>query len=628
MHGKSGFPKVLGVACLLIWWAMPARAAASADPITIRVHLFHAALPEGRPGLGQTEVLTTASRPELAALEDKAGASEAELTAALIDALLDIYDLDAVNDLYLIEKAWNGLGRPDLEEFVFGSLGPFRIKLKPRMLSPGRLSLGLDISKASARTPDSGKLEVVVQTELTLTIGDPIIVSAPANDGRYFAMVTASTGNPAAPRPGPGDAKGTQLELVPAPKPIKRVEPSYPEELRRRGIGGEVGLEISIDMKGNVTKVDVIKPIHAYLNFTAVQAFRQWTFEPVLRKGKPRAAAFRCGYGFDPASYAPVPRPEAEPPLGPDPARRDELSIVLERCGQYCRTLAGAALDFVCQETIKETRYSLLRDLKWAYLAVGPSGVLVGATRYIDKSSYVRPSDQLQFQDAAHDGSASDLVEDRGQFKPKITPFQVMDPKQTQKNSYVCDYQIVRKAGKAEERRVLLKRNGRTVGEGAKELDEKWFSEIGALFAPLRVIAPDRQSRFDYGLIGDDKVRGNRAYVVRALPKSGDEDGIWSARIWIDTKTYQVLKCEIEGVPIEGYEDVLSDCARLNIRPSFVVTHEYGAEKKGVLFPERSTVRVGYPGIDPQGKIPKIVATLTYAKYKYFTVETENAVIK
>ncbi len=626
MSQKRAFTIVGLAGVLLGCWSLAGRAS-GADQITIRVHLLQAALPEGRPGPNQVEVLTTSSRPELAVLKDKAQGPSAELTAALIDALLEIYDLDAVNDLFRIEKEWNGLGRPYLEESVLGGPGPFRIRLRPKRLGPQQISLELDISTGSVSPSGAVELAGVIHAELNLMLDDPVIVAAPAADGLYTVLVMATIGKPAAGKPGADKENAQEIELVPAPKPVKQVRPSYPEALRLRGVGGEVGLQITIDGKGNVARVDVIKPIHPYLNYAAVQAFKQWAFEPVLRKGKPRTARFRCGYNYDPSSFVPAAAPEAEPSAAIDPLRQKELPEVLEKCGKYCQTLADAVLDFVCQETIKETHYGLLKDLKWAYLVVGPSHK-VGATRYVDRSSLVRPSDQLQFQEAAAEGSGSDLIEDRGQFKPKVTPFLVMDPKQTQRNSFICDYQIVRKAGKAEDRRILLKQNGRAVGDQKRTLDEKRFSGLGALFAPLRVIALGSQDRFSYALAGDDKVHGNRATVIRAVPRSGDEDGIWSARIWVDAKTYRVLRCEIEGVPIDGYEDVLNDCARLNIRPSFIVTHEYKAEKKGVLFPERSTVRVGYPGIDPQGAIPKIVATLSYGKYRYFTVETDNAIIR
>jgi hypothetical protein len=161
-----------------------------------------------------------------------------------------------------------------------------------------------------------------------------------------------------------------------------------------------------------------------------------------------------------------------------------------------------------------------------------------------------------------------------------------------------------------------------------KVLEEKRFTGLSSLFAPLRVIAKDRQPWFSYRIIEEDKIQGRKAYVLEALPKRGDEDQIRSARIWVDIKSFQILKCEIEGIPIDGYDDVLNDCAILNIKPIFLTTHEYRYEKNGILFPFRSKVRVAYPGIDFRGAIDKIRIDLTYDKYKFFTVETDGQVIK
>ncbi len=73
---------------------------------------------------------------------------------------------------------------------------------------------------------------------------------------------------------------------------------------------------------------------------------------------------------------------------------------------------------------------------------------------------------------------------------------------------------------------------------------------------------------------------------------------------------------------------MLEDSVVLNIKPSFVATHEYRIDKNGILFPYRSTVRVEYLGVDPQGPIPKIASKLSFEKYRFFTVGTEHEIVK
>ena len=258
-----------------------------------------------------------------------------------------------------------------------------------------------------------------------------------------------------------------------------------------------------------------------------------------------------------------------------------------------------------CDQTIQEVCYSLLKDLNWIVMATAPRPKQIGAGSYYDLSERTKPSEQMEFSDASQ-SRFGDFVQDRGQVRWKVERLlQIMDPKQTRRNNFVCDYMFVRTPAGAKERRIILKENGRNVTDRTRLLEDARYSGLTALLAPIRILAKDRQGKFDFVITGRDKMRGKRAYQVEARPRSGDEDGVWSARIWLDDETGQVLKCEIEGVPVEGYEDVLEDSVVLNIRPSFVATHQYRIDKKGILLPYRSTVRVEYPGVAPKGRSPR-----------------------
>jgi TonB family protein len=60
-------------------------------------------------------------------------------------------------------------------------------------------------------------------------------------------------------------------------KLIQRVEPTYPETLRRLGIGGIVRLHVTISAKGNVENVELLggNPI---LGESAIAAVKQWVY--------------------------------------------------------------------------------------------------------------------------------------------------------------------------------------------------------------------------------------------------------------------------------------------------------------------------------------------------------------
>lgn len=60
---------------------------------------------------------------------------------------------------------------------------------------------------------------------------------------------------------------------------LRRVEPEYPEELRKKGIGGTVVLQIRIDQEGNVVDAKALRgPTQLYKS--AVAAALQWKYKP------------------------------------------------------------------------------------------------------------------------------------------------------------------------------------------------------------------------------------------------------------------------------------------------------------------------------------------------------------
>ncbi len=64
------------------------------------------------------------------------------------------------------------------------------------------------------------------------------------------------------------------------------VEPVYPEIARRAGVSGVVILEAVIDPHGNVTDVNLLRSI-PLLDEAAMDAVRQWKYEPTLLNGVP-----------------------------------------------------------------------------------------------------------------------------------------------------------------------------------------------------------------------------------------------------------------------------------------------------------------------------------------------------
>jgi protein TonB len=84
---------------------------------------------------------------------------------------------------------------------------------------------------------------------------------------------------------------------VKPPRLVRRVEPAYPEIARMSRVEGTVILEATTDVYGRVSAVRVLRSI-PLLDDAAIQAVRQWTYEPLVVNGRPRAVTFTVTVRF------------------------------------------------------------------------------------------------------------------------------------------------------------------------------------------------------------------------------------------------------------------------------------------------------------------------------------------
>ena len=74
---------------------------------------------------------------------------------------------------------------------------------------------------------------------------------------------------------------------ITAPRLLREIKPAYTEEARRRGLEGDVMLEIVVQRDGAVGDVRVLRGLGAGLDQRAADAVRQWRFSPARRFGTP-----------------------------------------------------------------------------------------------------------------------------------------------------------------------------------------------------------------------------------------------------------------------------------------------------------------------------------------------------
>jgi TonB family protein len=103
------------------------------------------------------------------------------------------------------------------------------------------------------------------------------------------------------------------LASIKKPKLIKKVDPGYPKEAVGKGIEGKVVLEAVTGIYGIVREVEVVEG-DAVLNKAAVEALKQWVYEPYIINGAPKPVRFTVVMNFRLGDDKEKDKPEALSP--------------------------------------------------------------------------------------------------------------------------------------------------------------------------------------------------------------------------------------------------------------------------------------------------------------------------
>jgi protein TonB len=82
------------------------------------------------------------------------------------------------------------------------------------------------------------------------------------------------------------------------PRLVRKVDPVYPEIARQARVAGTVILEATTDISGRVATVKVLRSI-PLLDQAAIDAVRQWVYEPMIINGRPRGVIFTVTVRFE-----------------------------------------------------------------------------------------------------------------------------------------------------------------------------------------------------------------------------------------------------------------------------------------------------------------------------------------
>jgi hypothetical protein len=256
---------------------------------------------------------------------------------------------------------------------------------------------------------------------------------------------------------------------------------------------------------------------------------------------------------------------------------QDSLTTILDKSAEYCRKLADSALYFVCQEKIREEIY----DFR------GGGGAIAISTDGGSATTYFSPS-----------------------LRRKAV-----------KNSYIYDYQLIKKEERVDETRTLVEENGKKKDLKDEPLKTQRFISRKAVFGPVGFLGREWREVYDYKLVKQDKAEGRDAYVIEVKPKVTVEGKPNYGKLWVDKTDFSVLKIEVEDQSLAGFEKVLEQAKSRGVKPAFNTVHEYGIVKNGLRFPSRTVFIEKYAGDSAVG-FTQSKTEISYENYKFFTVET------
>jgi protein TonB len=87
-------------------------------------------------------------------------------------------------------------------------------------------------------------------------------------------------------------------ELDQKPRALFQAAPLYPFEMRQKNVEGTVYVLFVVDQEGRVVNPTVEKSTHRAFEKPAIDAVRQWKFEPAVRNGEPVQARLRVSIRF------------------------------------------------------------------------------------------------------------------------------------------------------------------------------------------------------------------------------------------------------------------------------------------------------------------------------------------
>jgi hypothetical protein len=286
---------------------------------------------------------------------------------------------------------------------------------------------------------------------------------------------------------------------------------------------------------------------------------------------------------------------EEEPQIAVKPSKAefistDKLQIILDNAAVYCEKLKNSAFHFFCKEKIVESRSPL-------------------NTSVVDNADIVRQSRDFLFRQY----DFNDL---------------------TAVNMYVFSYRLLKKGAKIKEEREWLSSKDNVPISREKVGKATAFFSQKAIFAPLTLLARERQNKYNFRFIRYDKRKDRRAAVIEVSPKSQEQENTIYGNVWIDLEDYSILKIEADPRSIKGYQSLKEIEKQLHTRLFLTLEIEFDKLHDGIRFPTKAQMLEKYKGgrfvLEYKGSKgwERNRTIFTYTDYQFFDVKVEVSIDK
>ncbi|MGD2088032.1 MAG: hypothetical protein PVH61_17770 [Candidatus Aminicenantes bacterium] len=281
-----------------------------------------------------------------------------------------------------------------------------------------------------------------------------------------------------------------------------------------------------------------------------------------------------------------------------------ELQNILNHAADYCEKIKQSAFHFFCKEKIVESWKPLfsVSDLNRKLNSVAQN---------------------------------PDLIERLGTLMRRYKRMTFAgDVKKAVMNKYTFTYRLIKSGTEIkEERDWFSSKDNVPISRDQVVKPTVFFSER-AVFAPITLLAAERQHMYDYRFIRYDKRKGRPAVVIEVIPKHDLPEPSIFGKVWIDGENYSVLGIEADPRSIKGYQALKQIGEGLNARLNLTLEIEFDRLHNGIRFPTRVHLMEKYKG-GPHVSALKSASgwernrtIFTYQDYQFFDVKVEVSIDK